>query len=227
MTDEFSRPVSYKSVNTPATRKDNPMRTPSAHLASEIRTERERLASLFADLTPEQWGMPSLCDGWHVREVVAHMTMPFRTRPITVMTGVARAGFSFNRYADRDARSAAQAMSEAELVELLRRNIDNPWRPPGGGQAGALSHDVIHGLDVTEPLGLPPAPADRVALVLASASPRQMKFFGVDLDGRKLAATDTDVSVGEGPAVVTMTAKEILLVATGRRPLNEIPGSSR
>jgi len=118
-------------------------------------------------------------------------------------------------------------MSEAELVELLRRNIDNPWRPPGGGQAGALSHDVIHGLDVTEPLGLPPAPADRVALVLASASPRQMKFFGVDLDGRKLAATDTDVSVGEGPAVVTMTAKEILLVATGRRPLNEIPGSSR
>lgn len=227
VTDEFSRPVSYKSMNTPTMRKDSPMGTPSAHLTSETRTERERLASLFGDLTPEQWGMPSLCDGWQVREVVAHMTMPFRTKPIGVMAGVARARFSFNRYADRDARSAAQAMSKAELVDLLRRNIDHPWQPPGGGEAGALSHDVIHGLDVTEPLGLPSAPADRVALVLASTRPRQMKYFGVDLDGRRLAAIDTDVSVGEGSTVVTMTAKEILLVVTGRRPLNEVPGASR
>ena len=41
-----------------------------------------------------------------------------------------------------------------------------------------------------------------------------MKYFGVNLDGRKLAAIDTDVSVGEGSTVVTMTAKEILLVIT-------------
>jgi hypothetical protein len=54
-----------------------------------------------------------------------------------------------------------------------------------------------------------------------------MTYFGVDLDGRKLAATDTDVSVGEGPAVVTMTAREILLVVTGRRPLNQVQGTSR
>jgi hypothetical protein len=193
VTDEFSRPVSYKSMNTPTMRKDSPMGTPSAQPTSETRTERERLASLLGDLTPEQWGMPSLCDGWQVREVVAHTTMPFRTKPIRVMAGVARA----------------------------------PWQPPGGAAAGALSHDVIHGLDVTEPLGLAPAPADRVALVLASTSPRQMKYFGVDLDGRKLAAIDTDVSVGEGSTVVTMTAKEILLVVTGRRPLNEVPWASR
>jgi hypothetical protein len=54
-----------------------------------------------------------------------------------------------------------------------------------------------------------------------------MTYFGVDLDGRKLAATDTDVSVGEGPAVVTMTAREILLAVTGRRPLNQVQGTSR
>jgi hypothetical protein len=39
-------------------------------------------------------------------------------------------------------------------VDLLRRNIDNPWQPPGGGATAALSHDVIHGLDVTEAPGL-------------------------------------------------------------------------
>ncbi|TMQ86941.1 maleylpyruvate isomerase family mycothiol-dependent enzyme [Actinomadura soli] len=203
------------------------MGTSSAHLTSETRAERERLAGLFGDLAPEQWGAPSLCDGWRVREVVAHMTMPFRTRPIRIVAGLARARFSFNRYADRDARSTTEAMSDAELLDLLRRNIEHPWQPPGGGQAGALSHDVIHGLDVTEPLGLPPAPPERLALVLGSAADRQLKFFGVDLGGRRLVATDADVSVGEGPTVLTMPAKEVLLVITGRRPLTEARKTTR
>jgi len=199
------------------------MGTPTADLVSETRAERERLAGLFGDLTPEQWDAASLCDGWRVREVVAHMTMPFRTKPLKVMGGLVRARFSFNRYADRDARSAAAAMSEAELVGLLRRNIDHPWQPPGGGQAGALSHDVIHGLDVTEPLGLPPAPVERLALVLGSTRPRQLKYFGVDLGGTRLTAADSGVSIGDGPNVVEMTSKEMLLVVTGRRRLGELP----
>jgi uncharacterized protein (TIGR03083 family) len=195
------------------------MTTPSAHLTSETQTERERLADLFADLTPQQWDTPSLCAGWRVRDVLAHMTMPFRTKPIEVIAGVVRARFSFNRYADRDARTTAQTLSAADLVDLLRRNIGNPWKPPGGGEVGALSHDVIHGLDITEALGLPSAPPDRIALVLASTSPRQLKYFGVDLDGRKLTATDTDLSVGQGSTVIAMPAKEILLAVTGRRPV--------
>lgn len=199
------------------------MGTPTADLVSETRAERERLAGLFGDLTPEQWDAASLCDGWRVREVVAHMTMPFRTKPLTVMGGLVRARFSFNRYADRDARSAAAAMSEAELVGLLRRNIDHPWQPPGGGQAGALSHDVIHGLDVTEPLGLPSPPTERLALVLGSTRPRQLKYFGVDLGGTRLTAADSGVSIGDGPNVVEMTSKEMLLVVTGRRRLGELP----
>jgi uncharacterized protein (TIGR03083 family) len=202
------------------------METHSAHLAGETRAERERLAGLLGDLTPEQWGAPSLCDGWRVREVVAHMTMPYRTNAVGVLAGLVRARFSFNRYADRDARSATRAMSDAELLGLLRRNVDHPWRPPGGGEVGALSHDVIHGLDFTEPLGLPPAPAERLALVLASSKPRQLKYFGVDLGGRKLAATDSDASVGDGSTVVAMTSKDILLVVTGRRSLNEVPRTS-
>jgi uncharacterized protein (TIGR03083 family) len=203
------------------------MRTSSDHLASETRAERERLAALFGGLSPEQWDTPSLCGGWRVREVVAHMTMPFRTKPLGVMAGMVRAGFSFNRYADRDARAAARAASGTELADLLRRNIDNPWQPPGGGHAGALSHDVIHGLDATEPLSLPAPPADRIALVLASVGSRQLRYFGVDLDGQRLTATDADVSVGDGANVVTMTAKDILLAVTGRLPLTKVSEASQ
>lgn len=203
------------------------MRTPSAHLAGETQAERERLATLFCGLSPEQWDTPSLCAGWRVHEVVAHMTMPFRTKPLWVMAGMVRAGFSFNRYADRDARATSQATSETELADLFRRNIDNPWQPPGAGPAGALSHDVIHGLDATEPLSLPAPPADRIALVLASTSPRQSRYFGVDLDGQRLTATDADISVGDGANVVMMTTKDMLLVVTGRLPLSKVSGASR
>lgn len=195
------------------------MPTPSAQVISETRAERTRLASLFGDLSPDQWDTSSLCEGWRVREVVAHITMPFRTKPLVLLAGVIRAGFSFNRYADLDARSAAREKSPAELVDLLQRNIDNPWQPPGGRGTGALSHDVIHGLDATEPLGLPGPPADRIALVLASTGARQLKYFGVDLAGHQLTATDADLSVGEGITVL-MTAKEVLHVVTGRYPLS-------
>jgi uncharacterized protein (TIGR03083 family) len=203
------------------------MRTSSAHLTGQTQAERERLAALFGDLSPQQWDTPSLCEGWRVREVVAHITMPFRTKPLAVMAGTIGAGFSFSKYADRDARSAAREKSAAELVDLLRRNTGNPWQPPGGGAIGALSHDVIHGLDATEPLGLPAPPAGRIALVLASAGPRQLRYFGIDLHGQRLTATDADVSVGDGTNVVPMTAKDILLVVTGRRPLSTVSRASQ
>jgi uncharacterized protein (TIGR03083 family) len=201
----------------------------AAQLASETRAERERLAAILGGLTPEHWSAPSLCEGWLVREATAHITMPFRTKPLGYLAGLARAGFSFHRYADRDARSTARQRSQAELVDLLRRNIDNPWQPPGdgGAGAGALSHDVIHGLDITEPLGLPAAPADRIALVLGSMRPKHLRYFGVDLEGRRLNATDADVSVGTGRHAVPMTAREILLTVTGRRPLDGASGAAQ
>jgi uncharacterized protein (TIGR03083 family) len=203
------------------------MPTSSDHLAEETQAERERLAALFDDLSPDQWHTASLCAGWRVREVVAHMTMPFRIKPLGFMVGMVGAGFSFNKFADRDARSTARDNSGAELAALYRHNVGNPWQPPGGGGAGALSHDVIHGLDATEPLGLPAPSADRIALVLASAGARQLKYFGVDLHGRRLTATDADVSIGDGANVVPLTAREILLLVTGRQPLSRVPGASQ
>ena len=45
-------------------------------------------------------------------------------------------------------------MSPADLAGAVRSNVGHPWQPPGGGFTGALSHDLIHGLDITVPLGL-------------------------------------------------------------------------
>ncbi len=188
------------------------------YLREQTAAERERLAELLATLTPEQWGTPALCAGWRIREVVAHMTMPFRISPPRFLFGLAAAGFSFNRYADRAARADTARLGDAELLAALRDNIDHPWRPPGGGSAGALAHDVIHGLDMTEPLGLPSAPPERIATVVRNATAKSLAFFGVDLTGWQLRATDTDLVIGSGTEQL-MPAKDVLLTISGRRPL--------
>ncbi|WP_042367936.1 maleylpyruvate isomerase family mycothiol-dependent enzyme [Streptacidiphilus neutrinimicus] len=202
------------------------MGTRQTDLQAQTYAERERLAALLAELTPAQWDAPSLCAGWRVREVVAHLTFPFRTKPLRFVAGLAAARFNFSRYADTAARRDASRMSADELLRSLRDNVRHPWQPPGGGQVGALSHDVIHGLDITEPLGLPAAPPERVATVLANAdaNPRALAYFGVDLTGLTLRATDADIAFGTGDDVLALPAKDLLLTITGRRPL---PAPSR
>ncbi|MFI7530774.1 maleylpyruvate isomerase family mycothiol-dependent enzyme [Nocardia salmonicida] len=191
---------------------------PDTSILDHSVAERARLAGLLADLSAGQWGTPSLCEGWAIREVVAHITVPYRTSGPRMMLGLARARFNINRYCDIAARADTARLSDAELLNSLRDNITHPWRPPGGGTAGALSHYVIHGLDITEPLGLPAAPTDRIATVLAHVEPKGLSFFGVDLTGIRLQATDADYTIGEG-APIALPAKDILLTITGRRLL--------
>lgn len=192
---------------------------PTDPLARETAAERERLVALLGSLHRDQWAAPSLCAGWRVREVVAHMTMPYRHTGERVMAGIAAAGGDFNRFADALARLDTDEVSDDELLASLRANVHHPWQPPVGGQAGALSHDVIHGLDITEPLGLPRPPADRIRLILSAAGERQLAYFGVDLTGRRLEATDTDLVLGVGLTVTRLPAADILLAVTGRTML--------
>ncbi|GAB3236928.1 maleylpyruvate isomerase family mycothiol-dependent enzyme [Glycomyces halotolerans] len=186
--------------------------------AEQTRAERERLSAIFDDLAPAQWSAYSLCEGWRVREVLAHMTMPFRLSGPRFFGGMVRARFRFDAFADRDARRATAAMTDGELAALYRSNVAHPWRPPGGGPAGALSHEVVHGLDITEPLGLPAPPAERIGLVLGGAGSRNFAYFGVDLERRRLVATDADAVVGDGEEL-HLPAKDLLLIVTGRKAL--------
>ena len=190
--------------------------------------ERRELVALYGSLTDEQWNAPSLCCGWRVREVLAHTTMPFRYSTGAVLRGLLRARGSFDRFADRAARRDAAALSTAELLMSLRDNVDFAWSPPGGGPLGALSHDVIHGLDVSAALGLDDrhASPQRCALVLSGLRPRQLRVFGVDLTGVRLQATDADWSYGEGE-VVGGRAQDLLLAVCGRRqPAGRLTGAA-
>ncbi|GAA3454814.1 maleylpyruvate isomerase family mycothiol-dependent enzyme [Dactylosporangium matsuzakiense] len=182
-----------------------------------VQAERTELAELLSGLDQAQWEADTLCDGWRVREVVAHMTQPFRMSGGRVVWELVKAGGRFNRMADRTARRGAARMSAAELTALLRDNAAHPWKPFGGGTVGALSHDVIHGLDITAGLGLQRrVPLERLAIVLGGVTPRSVAFFGVDLRGVQLQALDLDWSYGAGRPV-RAPAQELLLALCGRR----------
>ncbi|MEU4606972.1 maleylpyruvate isomerase family mycothiol-dependent enzyme [Kribbella sp. NPDC023972] len=192
-----------------------------------IAGERTDLAALLAGLPAEDWDKPTLCAGWRVREVVAHITMPFRMSMPGFVLGMIKARGNFGRLADRQARRDAAELSAVELTESLRQNIDHPWKPPGGGYAGALSHDVIHGLDITVALGIDRrVPEDRLRHILDTMKPRQLQYFGVDLSGIQLRATDLDWSHGTGDELLTGTAQDLLLVLCGRTlPTGHLAGT--
>lgn len=182
-----------------------------------IAAERRDLAAVLTGLPAGAWDEPTLCEGWRVREVVAHMTMQYRMSMPRFALEMLKAKGDFNRMADRRARSDAEAMTSAELAAMLGDNAEHQWKPPGGGYEGALSHDVIHGLDFTVPLGVERrVPEDRLSIVLRGINSRGVKFFGVDLAGIELRADDLDWTYGSG-IPLTGAAQDLFLVLCGRR----------
>jgi uncharacterized protein (TIGR03083 family) len=176
------------------------------------------LADVVGPLNDAGWDTPSLCEGWRVREVVAHLTMPVRYDAQRFMAELEECDGDFtelsNRVAARDA-----ALPTDVLVAGLRDDAMHRWTPPGGGQAGALSHVVIHGLDVTVPLGVGRVASDEAvrSVLDGLTAGGAHNVFGVDLSGLALRATDLDWGFGAGGAPVTGSAGELVLLLSGRR----------
>jgi uncharacterized protein (TIGR03083 family) len=195
--------------------------TPAPALVADPRTavadELTELADLLEALPSASWDEPTLCAGWRVREVLAHLTMAGRYSMQRTLFELVRSRGDFNAMANRCARRDASRTTTAELVTVLRSPKLQNWKPPGGGYQGALVHAVIHGLDVTVALGIDrQVPAGRMRLVLAGVvSPRSLKHFGTDLTGVELRATDLDWTYGSG-AAVRGTAQDLALLICGR-----------
>jgi len=174
------------------------------------------LAALLGSGPAETWDAPSLCAGWQVRHVVAHTTMPARLTAEQFGAEMAAADGDFAVLSDTVAARDA-SLPIAELLDALRSPVLHGWQPPGGGAAGALSHAVIHSLDVTVALGRPTvAPAEAVVAVLDQLTAAAGAIFGLDLTGVRLEAADTAWSWGDGE-VVGADSGSLVALLSGRR----------
>ncbi len=170
-------------------------------LQSFVAPTCDQLADLLAAAVVDIWDAPSLCEKWLVRHVIAHMTMPARLTPEQFVAEMAAAGGDFSVLSDSVAARDA-SLPLVDLLDQLRSPRLHAWQPPGGGAAGALSHAVIHSLDVTIVLDRPAvAPREASNAVLDQLTAADGAWFGVDLTDVRLEATDTGWGWGTGQLV--------------------------
>ena len=85
------------------------------------------------------------------------------------------------------------------MLADLRAETMATWVLPGGGPIGALTHVVIHGLDVTAANGCRSAPDAAAVVVLDVLTGGGVAaHFGVDASEFRLTATDLGWHHGDG-----------------------------
>lgn len=185
-----------------------------------VAAQYRRLADELASSSVADWDAASLCEGWRVREVIAHVTMPARYDRDAFMAELAARDFDFTRLSNELAARDGAAAPE-QLVADLRDDTLHHWVPPEGSSHDALNHAVIHTLDVTVPLGRPRPPDDVMRVVLDDLTLRGVhEHFGTRIAGRRLEATDLEWSVGDGTSIRAASA-DLAVALCGRR----VPGS--
>lgn len=181
-----------------------------------IDTERAWLADLLAGLSEEEWHRPSLCAGWTVRDVGAHLT--FAHTPVHALLWPAlRAGFRYDTLV-RDT-ALRSPLTHAEIVTTLRGFLGSRRRVAFITDVEPLLDILVHAQDVARPLGvehpIPPEAAAVSADRLLHTPPPLRRWKPPH--GIRFVATDTDWSFGDGREVRAPMGTH-LLTLTGRLP---------
>lgn len=182
-----------------------------------IKAERIATADALAVLPPADWDRPSLCAGWTVRDVVAHMIDSQTVTPPRFFARFAASGFRFPVMTRRNIEAIRNGRSDRELLELLRSRTDARTAPPGPVLSW-LGEAIVHGEDATRAVGgYREHPMEHLVAV-ADFYKRSNALIGTKrrIDGVALHATDADWRHGSGPEVSgPMIA--LVLAMTGRK----------
>lgn len=181
-----------------------------------VHAERAALIRDLEHLDDPGWEVPSLCPGWTVHDVVAHLVDSARTTRIGFLVTLARAGFDFDRLNARGVERERGA-SPRETLERLRRVAGRTSGPPAPLDT-RLVEEVVHGEDVRRPLGLTRAyPQEAVVRALRLQARTRASVGGAKelVAGIRLTATDAGVSIGDGPEVAG-SALSLLIAVSGR-----------
>ena len=176
--------------------------------------QRIGLAGLLEGLTAEQWTAPSLCDGWQVRDVAAHLTHS-HMHPVRAIVEAARSGFRFDSMIQRLGREDPR--SQAEIAIALRGMAGSRKRVPGTSVQQPLIELLVHGQDITVPLGIDwPMPLDAAREAAQKLSGMTFPLNGQRrLAGIRLVATDAEFAAGEGREV-QVPIGDIVMILAGR-----------
>lgn len=181
-----------------------------------VHAERRRLVVDLSGLTPEQWATPSLCPGWDVHDVVAHLVDSARTGRLGFVRDMLRARLDFDRANERGVARERRPDPRDTLATLA--HVADLTRTPPANLATRLVEAVVHGEDLRRPLGLEGAYAHAAVVHALTYQLRTPVGFGGGREraaGLRLVDTATGTAWGAGHDVVG-DALDLLLAVSGR-----------
>ena len=164
-----------------------------------IHQERAALADLLESLTPEEWEHPSLCEGWSVRDVAAHLISAPELTVRQMVAAVLRARGNLTR-ASYDSAQRLSGRPTDQIVGDFRRLAGSRRLAPGTTYRDALVDVLVHHQDVAIPLGRHHEMPQEAARLCAERYRHGGFPFHAKkrLAGYRLEATDVDWADGEG-----------------------------
>ncbi|NYF13972.1 uncharacterized protein (TIGR03083 family) [Pseudoclavibacter sp. JAI123] len=197
------------------------MSRPGAHWRI-VHAERAALIADLRNLDDADWGTPSLCTGWTVHDVLAHLVNDATTTRLGFVAQLTAARFDFDALNQRGVEAERRAHPLDTLVrfgEVADRTSSAPTPA-----ATRYVEAIVHGEDIRRPLGIAhDYPQDAVLAAIAHQRKTPVSMGGGHelAAGRRLVATDAvtangkPLALGEGPSV-RGTAIDLLLWLSGR-----------
>jgi uncharacterized protein (TIGR03083 family) len=193
---------------------------PEAEIFRLTSDNRLRIAAVLEELDDTAWESPTLCPGWTVHHMAAHLVQP-------MLVGFGRFFLVSMRFRGDTARTVDHftrrlaRRSRDELVALLRRHAGDRLDPPRVGPMGPYADTCVHLRDIARPLGLDadvPVTQWQILLNYLTGGDGRVAPGLVQpglLDGLRFAATDTEWTGGRG-ALLTGPAEALGMAITGR-----------
>jgi uncharacterized protein (TIGR03083 family) len=182
-----------------------------------ITEQRLGLASMLERLSETEWEQPSLCVGWRVRDVAAHVAMAPQVPGLgSMLADGIRARGSFHRL-NHDVAVRHAARPTRDIVAELRTYADSRRLPVVTNYRNILFDVLVHTQDIAIPLGWArPMPDDAARAAAHRVWTMGWPFWARRrLRGLRMIATDTDWSAGAGAEIRGPIAM-LLLLLTGR-----------
>lgn len=119
---------------------------------AEVAKRRLKLADFLETLSADEWDMPSLCKGWLVRDVVAHIILESRYSVVRDLPAFTKSRFNFNRFMFKVAKDLGRS-SPATLISMVREDSNKRITPIGIRPRYVLADLLVHTQDIRIPLG--------------------------------------------------------------------------
>src|SRR4051794_32126909 len=189
-----------------------------------VASERHALAEDLSGITDAQWDTASLCTGWTVRDVLAHMTGTAKVSTLSFFPKLIGSGFRLTRMQEKDIERERGATPADTLAHF--RSVEGSTTHPPGPTVTWLGEVIVHAEDIRQPLGIAHEyPTDAlIAVAEGYAGSNLVMGSKRRIAGVTLRATDATWQHGSGPEAVGPMRALTLVVAGRMAALEDLTG---